>query len=56
MEDNTMEKLRDLNSHLNLFDDEGSRFKGTEEILKSLHKGKNLYPMFFKKVCELTLS
>ena len=46
----------DLNSHLNLFDDDGSRFEGTDEILKSFQEGKLLYPVFFEKVQDLTLS
>ena len=53
---NITEKLMDLNSHLSLFDNDGSRFEGTDEILKTFQEGKLLYPVFFEKIQDLTLS
>ena len=55
-DNNVTENLMDLNSHLNLFDNDGSRFEGMDEILKSFQEGKLLYPVFFEKVQDLTLS
>ena len=52
---NTTLKLVDLNSQLDLFNKDRSRFEDTDEIVCSLKEGK-LYPVFFKKISDLTLS
>ena len=52
---NTTLKLVDLNSQLDLFNKDKSRFKDTDEIVRSLQEGK-LYPVFFEKTHDLTLS
>ena len=52
---NTTLKLVDLNSQLDLFNKDKSRFEDTNEIVCSLQEGK-LYPVFFEKIHDLTLS
>ena len=52
---NTTLKLVDLNSQLDLFNKDKSRFEDTDEIVCSLQEGK-LYTVFFEKICDLTLS
>ena len=52
---NTTLKLVDLNSQLDLFNKDKSRFEDTDKIVCSLQEGK-LYLVFFEKISDLTLS
>ena len=52
---NTTLKLVDLNSRLDLFNKDKSRFKDTVKIVHSLQEGK-LYLVFFEKIHDLILS
>ena len=48
-------KVVNLNSRLDLFKADKSKFENTDEIIHSIQEGK-LYSVFFEKVHDLTLS